>query len=78
MSGVPVRTFNGPRLRDERRLVGLSAAELAAHVGRSEWAVLKYETGAAQPPLAVADALAAALGLPLERFLADATDSVAA
>lgn len=73
-----MRTFNGPRLRDERRLVGLSAAQLAARINRSEWTVWGYETGRAQPPLAVADALAATLGLPLERFLAGSTNPMAA
>ncbi|MFJ9474719.1 helix-turn-helix transcriptional regulator [Streptomyces mirabilis] len=69
-SSVP-RSFSGPRLRDQRRLAGLSVHDLAACVGRSCWTIYLYERGEAQPPIPVADALADALGLPLERFLAD-------
>lgn len=76
--GTPVpRAFSGARLRDERLLAGFTAAQLAQHVGRTKSAVLKYEAGAAQPPITVADALADALGLPLERFLADDRRAVA-
>ncbi|MEU1447086.1 helix-turn-helix domain-containing protein [Streptomyces mirabilis] len=70
--------FNGPRLRDQRRLAGLSAAELAALIGRSEWAVYGYETCRIQPPLAVAAAAADALALPLGGFLLDDLNAVAA
>ncbi|OEJ28058.1 transcriptional regulator [Streptomyces agglomeratus] len=64
------RTFSGPRLRDQRRLA-LTADQLAAHIGRSVWAIWSYERDQAQPPIDVADGLADALGLPLERLLAD-------
>lgn len=65
------RTFSGPHLRDQRRLAGLSVHDLAALVGRSCWTIYVYERGEAQPPIPVADAIADALGLPLDRFLAD-------
>jgi predicted transcriptional regulator len=71
------RRFSGPRLRDQRRLADLSVHEVAARVGRSCWSVYRYETGAAQPPIPVADALADAVGLPLERLLADDREAVA-
>lgn len=65
------RIFNGPRLRDQRRLAGLTAAELAALIGRSPWAVYSYESGRMQPPLTVAAAAADVLALPLDGFLLD-------
>lgn len=66
-----MRHFSGSHLRDQRRRAGLSAAQLGARIGRSEWTVYQYEQGRTQPPLAVAAAAADALALPLERFLAD-------
>ncbi|MFJ2964246.1 helix-turn-helix domain-containing protein [Streptomyces collinus] len=75
-SSVP-RSFSGPRLRAQRRRAGLSVNDLAARVGRSTWSIWVYERGEAQPPIVVADALADALGLPLERLLADDTRAVA-
>jgi transcriptional regulator with XRE-family HTH domain len=65
------RTFNGPCFRDQRRLAGLSAEDVAARVGRSSWSVWRYERGTVVPPIPVADALADALALPLERLLVD-------
>ncbi|WP_327319276.1 helix-turn-helix domain-containing protein [Streptomyces sp. NBC_01235] len=77
--GVPVpRTFSGPRLRDQRRLAGLSVHDVAARIGRSCWSVYAYERGHAVPPIPVADAIADALGLPLDRFLADDRQAVGA
>ncbi|WP_248282659.1 MULTISPECIES: helix-turn-helix transcriptional regulator [unclassified Streptomyces] len=70
--GVPVpRTFDGPRFRDQRRLAGLSAEDIATRIGCSPWSVWRYERGALVPPIPVADALADAIGLPLERLLVD-------
>lgn len=65
------RRFSGPRLRDQRRLAGVTVAQLAAHVGRSAGLIYDYEQGRAQPPVCVADALADALGLRLDVLLAD-------
>ncbi|WP_406100789.1 helix-turn-helix domain-containing protein [Streptomyces canus] len=65
------RTFNGPRFRDQRRLAGLSVHDVAARIGRTCWSVYRYEQGAAIPSISVADALADAVGLPLDRFLVD-------
>ena len=71
-SGDPVaRTFSGPRFRAQRRSAGLSVHDVAARVGRSCWSIYRYEQGGAQPPISVADALADAVGQPLDRFLAD-------
>ncbi|WP_238431851.1 helix-turn-helix domain-containing protein [Streptomyces cavernae] len=58
-------------MRDQRRLAGLSAAELAARIGRTTWCVYGIETGRMQPSLAVAAAAADALALPLESLLLD-------
>jgi transcriptional regulator with XRE-family HTH domain len=65
------RAFNGAALRDQRRLAGISAAQLAAHLGRSEWAVYAWELGRTQPSISTAAAAADALQLPLDRLLAD-------
>jgi transcriptional regulator with XRE-family HTH domain len=69
--------FNGPRLRDQRRLAGLTAAELARYLGRTEASVLAYETGRVQPPIKVAAAAADALALPLDSLLLDDLTAVA-
>lgn len=66
---MPARAFNGPALRDQRRLAGLSAAELAATVGRTEWTVWDYERGRITPPVDVAVGLADALHLRLDQLL---------
>ncbi|WP_328845458.1 helix-turn-helix transcriptional regulator [Streptomyces sp. NBC_00258] len=71
------RLFSGASLRDTRLLAGVSTAELAASVGRTPWAILKYETGTAQPPIVIADALAEALGVPLESLLVNDSLAVA-
>ncbi|WP_367324807.1 helix-turn-helix domain-containing protein [Streptomyces sp. HUAS ZL42] len=63
--------FCGPRLRDQRRLAGITAAQLAARVGRSTSSVLAYEVGAVQPPLTVAAGLADALSVHLDLLLVD-------
>jgi hypothetical protein len=56
---MPARHFSGTQLRNQRRRAGLSVHDVAARVGRSCWSVYAYERGQAQPPLSVADALAA-------------------
>ncbi|MET9099599.1 helix-turn-helix domain-containing protein [Streptomyces antibioticus] len=71
------RAFNGPALRDQRRLAGLTAAQLAATVGRSEWTLWGYETGRVIPPVDVAAGLADALHLPLEQLLTTTETAVA-
>lgn len=70
--------FNGGKLRDQRRLAGISAAQLAVHIGRTEASVLAYETGKVQPPIRVAAAAADALALPLASLLLDDLNAVAA
>jgi len=66
---MAARAFDGAVLRDQRRLAGLSAAQLAAAVGRTEWAVWGYETGRICPPVDVAAGLADALHVQLDRLL---------
>lgn len=63
------RTFNGYRLRLERRRCGISVHDLADRVGRTCWTLYGYETGRQQPPLDIADALATALDVPLDELL---------
>ncbi|MFJ8766677.1 helix-turn-helix domain-containing protein [Streptomyces clavifer] len=70
------RTFSGHRFRTARRAAGLSADEVATRIGRSSWSVFCYERGSVRPSIAIADALADAVGRPLTDFLAD--DSKAA
>ncbi|MFF4836576.1 helix-turn-helix domain-containing protein [Streptomyces sp. NPDC001315] len=71
------RAFNGAALRDARRLAGIPAAQLAATVGRTEWAVWSYETGRVRPPVDVAAGLADALDLHLDQLLTNAETAVA-
>lgn len=74
---MAARAFNGPALRDQRRLAGLTAAQLAATVGRSEWTLWGYETGRVIPPVDVAAGLADALALHLDQLLVPAAKAVA-
>ncbi|MFF2215038.1 helix-turn-helix transcriptional regulator [Streptomyces antibioticus] len=66
-----MRQFSGPRLRDQRLLAGLSAAQLGERVGRSESTVCRWERGRTQPSISYADAVADALGIRLDVLLAD-------
>lgn len=72
------RAFSGAALRDQRRLAGLTAAQLASAVGRSEWTVWDYETGRISPPVDVAAGLADALNLRLDQLLAPAAEMAVA
>lgn len=74
---MAARAFDGPALRDQRRLAGLSVAQLAAAVGRTEWALYAYETGRSTPPVDIAAGLAEALDLRLEQLLTRAEMAVA-
>lgn len=71
------RSFNGAALRDQRRLAGIPAAQLAAAIGRSEWTVWGYETGRVIPPVDVAAGLADALHLHLDQLLTITEKAVA-
>ena len=71
-----MRTFSGQLLRAQRARCGLSAAQLASQVGKSVWSVWSWEQGRAQPPIPVADAVADALGVPLDALLADNRQAV--
>jgi transcriptional regulator with XRE-family HTH domain len=63
------RAFDGRRLRDQRRLAGISAPALAARVGRTTSALWAYERGQVHPPVDVAVQLADALGVSLDTLL---------
>lgn len=71
------RAFNGRALRDQRRLAGIPAAQLAAAVGRTEWAIWAYEAGRTTPPVDVAADLADALDVRLDQLLTQAEMAVA-
>jgi ribosome-binding protein aMBF1 (putative translation factor) len=71
------RAFDGAALRDQRRLAGLSAAQLAAAIDRSEWTVWSYEAGRTVPPVDVAAGLADALSVGLDLLLTRAPRAVA-
>lgn len=68
------RSFDGAALRDQRRLAGLTAAQLAAAIGRTEWTVWSYETGRVRPPVDVAVGLADALDVHLDQLLTRTTE----
>lgn len=72
-----MRQFSGHRLRTQRRRAGLSVAQLASRIGRSTWCIYRYEGGVVQPSIAVADTLAATLGVQLDVLLADDAPAVA-
>ncbi|MFF2384053.1 helix-turn-helix transcriptional regulator [Streptomyces sp. NPDC058108] len=74
---MAARAFDGPALRDQRRLAGLSAAQLAAAVGRTEWAIWSYERGLTSPSVSVAATLADTLGLRLDQLLTNPVMAVA-
>ncbi|MDV9168742.1 helix-turn-helix transcriptional regulator [Streptomyces sp. W16] len=74
---MAARAFNGPALRDQRRLAGLSVAQLATAVGRTPWTIWDYETGRTTPPVDVAAGLADALDLRLDQLLTRAELAVA-
>jgi transcriptional regulator with XRE-family HTH domain len=71
------RSFNGSRLRAARRAAGLTAEQVAEAVGRSPWAVWRWERGVAQPGISLADSLADAVGVSLPDLLADDRQAVA-
>ncbi|MDX3578657.1 helix-turn-helix transcriptional regulator [Streptomyces sp. FL07-04A] len=70
------RHFSGGRLRAARRAAGLTAEQVADAVGRSPWAVWRWERGAAQPGIGTADLLADAVGVSLPDLLADDRQAV--
>lgn len=72
------RVFNGAALRDARRLAGIPAAQLAAAVARTEWAIWSYETGRTSPPVDVAAGLADALDVHLDTLLTRTTEKAVA
>lgn len=59
----------GPRLREIRGEAGISQAELGERVGLHGSQIQKLEGGVSQPLLAVALAIAEALGRDLAEFL---------
>ncbi|MFG2473545.1 helix-turn-helix domain-containing protein [Streptomyces fagopyri] len=71
------RAFNGAALRDQRRLAGVPASQLAAVVGRTEDAVWAWERGRTVPPVDVAATIADALHLHLDQLLTTSVMAVA-
>jgi DNA-binding XRE family transcriptional regulator len=63
------RTF-GERLRDFRTDSGLTQQELAERAGVNRVTIARYETGRQTPRYASLEALADALGCPVEQLLA--------
>ena len=59
----------GRRLRHQRRVKGLTLADLGARVGRAPSALSMLENGRREPKLSLLTALADALGVPLEELL---------
>ena len=57
-------------IRERRRVLGMSLADLASHVGVDSREVRRFETGEAHPTLPVARALARALGITLDELAA--------
>lgn len=66
---MPPRTFNGLALRRARQARGMTAAELAAAVGRSQWVVYRAETNTCPVPVDLADAFAVAVDVTLDDLL---------
>jgi transcriptional regulator with XRE-family HTH domain len=54
--------FNGSEVRRHRREAGLTQAQLARLVGRSNASICHWEIGLSLPPTAAVVALSAALG----------------
>ena len=71
------RTFSGRQLRAARHAAGLTAEQVADAVGRSPWAVWRWERGGAQPGIDTADLLATTVGVALPDLLADERQAVA-
>ncbi|MFE5139262.1 helix-turn-helix domain-containing protein [Streptomyces fagopyri] len=71
------RAFNGAALRDQRRLAGIPAAQLAEAVGRTRDAVWSYEAGRRVPSVDVAATLADELGVGLDQLLTNPVMAVA-
>jgi DNA-binding XRE family transcriptional regulator len=59
-------------LRERRRELRLTQAELGAQVGLTQLQLSRIETGAVRPPDAVLERLSAALDVPKEALLPDA------
>lgn len=67
----PVRRFSPTALRTLRDRARLSQSELAVAIGRSRESIGLYERDLAQPPIDVADRIAAALGVDLAALLTE-------
>lgn len=71
----PAATLFGRRLREARTRIGIAQDRLGVSIGLDEGAssarMSRYETGEHQAPLAIAERLAQALGVPLPYFYCD-------
>lgn len=67
---VATRAFSGPQLKALRTARGLRPEHVACRVGRSVFAVYRWESGAVTPPTAMLAALADALDCGTDDFFA--------
>lgn len=64
----------GTRIKAARKAAGLTQGQLAERVGMAPITIRQYEGGKRQPRLAQLEALANALGVPLESFIGTPTE----
>ena len=70
--GKPTKVTN--QIRDLRTEVGLTQADLAAHVGVTRQTIIAIEKGKYSPSLEAAFQIAAALGRPINEVFGYPTD----
>lgn len=64
----------GTRIKEARKAAGLTQGQLAERVGMAQITIRQYEGNRRQPRLAQLEALADALGVPLEAFIGTPTE----
>jgi DNA-binding XRE family transcriptional regulator len=69
--------FSRDRLRGHRNGTGLTRAQVAAHIGRTEAAYKSYEAGTAEPPARMLAALAELFGVAIDDLYQQRDDPVA-
>lgn len=69
--------FDAGLARAARRRLGLTAHQVANHLGVSHWAIYKWEQGAAQPSAEIAARLAVLYGLTDNPLLRPASGDAA-
>ena len=73
----PVQYLFGARVRELRLAQGLTQEDLAEHCGLFRTYMSRIETGAANPTLAMIDALATSLGVPIAELFPGAQEKPA-